>query len=114
VFGLFVQRGETDPSMVGLARASGDGDTFYLDDVYVAQSHQGCGLGVAFLQLVLEGQDRNAYRWLLHTGDRKDWYIDKLGFTFVGKASAMTADKTPLYILEKDGLHLKSTGDRRG
>jgi GNAT superfamily N-acetyltransferase len=107
IFGLFVEQAESGaatPRMVGMARLIGDGDTNVLGDVYILPEHQGSGLGVAFLKYVLEADGRDKWRFLLHTGDRKDWYVNKLGFRVVGEASRAKMLGLPLFILEKDGL----------
>ncbi|RSH93767.1 hypothetical protein EHS25_006415 [Saitozyma podzolica] len=100
VFGLFH---EPSSSMVGMARVVGDGDTNLLMDVFVLPAHQGNGLGVAFLEHVLNGEDRKSWRWLMHTGDRKDWYVQKLGFRVVGPGARGKMMGVPYFVLEKDG-----------
>ena len=107
-FGLFHLAADGTNTMVGMARIVGDGDTNFLMDVYVLPEHQGRGLGVAFLSVVLDNDGRNRWRWLLHTGDRKDWYVGKLGFSVVGDAGRGKMLGVPIYILERDGLAIEA------
>jgi hypothetical protein len=39
----------------------------------------------------------------MHTGDRKDWYVQKLGFRVVGEGARGKMMGVPYYVLEKDG-----------
>lgn len=116
IFGLFVESPsespDTEHKMVGMARIIGDGDTNILGDVYILPEYQGGGLGVAFLKYVLEADGRNRWRFLLHTGDRKDWYVNKLGFRVVGEASRAKMLGLPLFVLEKDGLAIAHERER--
>jgi GNAT superfamily N-acetyltransferase len=106
IVGLFHVK-EDKKKMIGMARVVGDGDTNMLNDVYVLKEFQGTGLGVKFLQLLFDGNGRDIWRWMLFTGDRKDWYIKKFGFVVMGNAFRSKMAHIPLYMLERDGRALK-------
>jgi RimJ/RimL family protein N-acetyltransferase/GNAT superfamily N-acetyltransferase len=61
-------------AMVGFARASGDGSSAYLADVYVLPGHRGAGLGKALLRLMIEEGPGAGHRWMLHTSDAHGLY----------------------------------------
>jgi GNAT superfamily N-acetyltransferase len=61
-------------AMVGFARASGDGWTFYLSDVYVLSAHRGAGLGKAIMRAMIDDGPAADGRWLLHTSDAHGLY----------------------------------------
>jgi RimJ/RimL family protein N-acetyltransferase/GNAT superfamily N-acetyltransferase len=61
-------------AMVGFARASGDGSSEYLADVYVLPEHRGAGLGKALLRLMVEEGPGAGHRWMLHTSDAHGLY----------------------------------------
>ncbi|PWN53697.1 hypothetical protein IE53DRAFT_121692 [Violaceomyces palustris] len=98
---------------VGMAKVVGDGSIAILQDVYVLASLQGNGLGVAFLEVVLDHQDRDSWRWMLHAGDRKDWYINRFGFDCVGEVSRGKILDQPIWLLERDGLVVKELKRRK-
>jgi hypothetical protein len=112
VFGLFHRSPEDSSNssgkMVGMARVVGDGDTNYLSDVFIFKEHQGGGLGVIFLKVVLDAEGRDAWRWLLHTYDRRDWYMNKFDFVLIGDACRGEVLGHPVYILERDGMVIKA------
>jgi GNAT superfamily N-acetyltransferase len=106
IIGLFHIK-DGHKKMIGSARVTGDGDTMMLNDVYILKEHQGTGLGVKFLNSVLFGGGRDIWRWLLYTGDRKDWYVTKFGFKVLGNAARSKMVNTPIVVLERDGRTLK-------
>lgn len=108
IAGLFHTDSKGKTCMIGMARVAGDGDTNMLNDVYILQEHQGSGLGVTFLKLVLDGQGREDWRWLLYTSGRQDWYVGKFGFRIVGEGLRTRAFGSPVYILERDGRTLQA------
>ncbi|KAL7003990.1 hypothetical protein EMMF5_006466 [Cystobasidiomycetes sp. EMM_F5] len=114
VFGLFKRNNLQKNSMIGMARVVGDGDTNILMDVYIDNDYQGKGLGLYFIREVLEGGGRKQWRWLLHTGDRKDWYEQKLGFTAIGHAGREQMLGIPYYLMERDGLAIQWSESRSG
>jgi N-acetyltransferase len=60
--------------MVGFARATGDGGTAYLADVFVLPEHRGTGLGKAIVRMMIEDGPGAGWRWLLHTSDAHGLY----------------------------------------
>ena len=66
--------------MVGFARASGDGSSEYLADVYVLPGHRGAGLGKALVRMMVEEGPGAGHRWMLHTSDAHGLY-ERFGFT---------------------------------
>lgn len=72
-------------------------------DVYVDKEYQGSGLGVKFLEVILDDKERSDWRWLLHTSDRSDWYVKKFGFKVIGHATREAMLGMPLFLLERDG-----------
>ena len=66
--------------MVGFARASGDGSSEYLADVYVLPGHRGAGLGKALVRMMVEEGPGAGHRWMLHTCDAHGLYR-QFGFT---------------------------------
>jgi N-acetyltransferase len=61
-------------TMVGFARAFGDGGSAYLADVYVLAGHRGAGLGHAIVRVMIEDGPGSAQRWMLHTSDAHGLY----------------------------------------
>jgi|SRR5208282_4042681 len=61
-------------TMVGFARAFGDGATAYLADVYVLSAHRGAGLGKALVRTMIEDGPGAGWRWMLHTSDAHGLY----------------------------------------
>jgi N-acetyltransferase len=61
-------------TMVGFARAFGDGGTAYLADVYVLSGHRGAGLGKAIVRMMIEDGPGAGWRWMLHTSDAHGLY----------------------------------------
>jgi GNAT superfamily N-acetyltransferase len=70
VVGVYDQAG----AMVGFARAFGDGNTFYLSDVYVLREHRGAGLGKALMRAMIDDGPAADRRWMLHTSDAHELY----------------------------------------
>jgi RimJ/RimL family protein N-acetyltransferase len=60
--------------MVGFARATGDGGSAYLADVYVLPAHRGAGLGKAIVAMMTEHGPGAEPRWMLHTSDAHGLY----------------------------------------
>lgn len=75
-FGVFL-----DAAQVGFARAITDYATFmYLADVFILPDHQGQGLGVALIDVVVTHPDLQGIRtWTLLTADAHGLY-EKFGF----------------------------------
>ena len=67
-------------AMVGFARASSDGGTAYLADVYVLPEHRGAGLGQAIVATMVDGGPGAGFRWMLHTADAHGLYR-RFGFS---------------------------------
>jgi N-acetyltransferase len=61
-------------TMVGFARAQGDGGSAYLADVYVLPGHRGTGLGKALVRMMIEDGPGTGWRWMLHTSDAHGLY----------------------------------------
>ena len=61
-------------TMVGFARAFGDGGAAYLADVYVLSEHRGAGLGKAIVRMMIEDGPGSGWRWMLHTSDAHGLY----------------------------------------
>jgi N-acetyltransferase len=61
-------------AMVGFARATGDGGTAYLADVFVLPGHRGAGLGKALVRMMIEDGPGAGWRWMLHTSDAHGLY----------------------------------------
>jgi N-acetyltransferase len=72
-------------SMVGFARAFGDGASAYLADVFVAPDSRGAGLGRAIVQMMIEDGPGAGFRWMLHTSDAHGLYR---GFGFAAADSS--------------------------
>jgi RimJ/RimL family protein N-acetyltransferase/GNAT superfamily N-acetyltransferase len=70
VVGAYDQAG----TMVGFARAFGDGGNAYLADVYVLPGQRGAGLGKAIVAMMIEDGPGAGWRWLLHTSDAHGLY----------------------------------------
>jgi N-acetyltransferase len=70
VVGAYDQAG----AMVGFARATGDGGSAYLADVYVLSGHRGTGLGKAIVGMMIEDGPGAGWRWMLHTSDAHGLY----------------------------------------
>jgi RimJ/RimL family protein N-acetyltransferase/GNAT superfamily N-acetyltransferase len=68
--------GAYDPAgtMVGFARAWGDGGSAYVSDVYVLGAHRGAGLGRAIMTAMIEDGPGAGLRWMLHTSDAHGLY----------------------------------------
>ncbi|WP_243077272.1 GNAT family N-acetyltransferase [Microbacterium sp. SS28] len=74
-----VYRSDTG-AQVGFARAVSDGVSFaYLADVYVAEGHDGRGLGSRMLSLMIDEGPGRDFRWTLFTRDAHTLY-EKFGF----------------------------------
>jgi RimJ/RimL family protein N-acetyltransferase len=70
VVGAYDQAG----AMVGLARATSDGGSAYLADVYVLPGHRGTGLGKAIVRAMIDDGPGSEQRWMLHTSDAHGLY----------------------------------------
>jgi N-acetyltransferase len=67
-------------AMAGFARATSDGGSAYLADVYVLPGHRGTGLGKAIVRAMIEDGPGAGLRWMLHTSDAHGLYRS-FGFT---------------------------------
>jgi RimJ/RimL family protein N-acetyltransferase/GNAT superfamily N-acetyltransferase len=107
--------------MVGFARASGDGSSDYLADVYVLPEHRGAGLGKALVRMMVEEGPGAGHRWMLHTTDAHGLYR-QFGFTAAdsrylerprrGAAGGLATDPLDTGVLAGDRVRLEPLGHR--
>jgi len=73
---------EPGPPQIGFARVISDFATIaYLGDVFVLESHRGCGLGKWMMECIMQHPAlQNLRRWILLTRDAHELY-SKFGFT---------------------------------
>ncbi|WP_137844681.1 GNAT family N-acetyltransferase [Microbacterium sp. 2FI] len=71
-----VYRADTG-AQIGFARAVSDGIGFaYLADVYIAEPHQGAGLGRRLLARMIDEGPGHDFRWTLFTRDAHTLYAE--------------------------------------
>jgi RimJ/RimL family protein N-acetyltransferase len=100
-------------AMVGFARATSDGGTAYLADVYVLPEHRGAGLGKALVRAMIDDGPGAGQRWLLHTADAHGLYR-QFGFTSPGptvlerpREHARAPEHDPLDTGVLEGSHVR-------